>query len=111
MIATATCGESWSFSPSAPAQATLSTTAYVTPDAVLRAPRDPDVDGLHAQGVQGCLWPLDLPVAGSHDMDTPASEVHTHVSSCPMQIGFLFPCFVSGGVCKARTEVVEVVLP
>jgi len=85
VIATATSGESWSFSSGAPAQATPSATAYVTPYAVLPAPGDPDLHGVHAQGLQGCLWPPDLPVAGSHDMDTPAGEIHTHVSCCPMQ--------------------------
>jgi hypothetical protein len=43
MIATATNDESWSFSPGAPAQATPSATAYVTPDVVLPAPGDPDL--------------------------------------------------------------------
>jgi hypothetical protein len=53
---------------------------YITPEPVLRAPGDQGVGGVGAQAVQGCLWPPQVPAAGSRDMDTPAgSQLFTHV--------------------------------
>lgn len=91
--------DSCGFPASAATSATPSTAAYITPDPVLRAPGVPETDRVQPPGVQGCLWPPDLPVAGSHEMDTPVVELHTHVSSVLVpclshQIVLLVTCYV-----------------
>jgi len=71
---------------------------YITPDPVLCAPGDQDMDGGGARAVHGCLWPPEVPAAASCEMDTPAcSQVFTHVrhthgpaSSLPLVATLLF---------------------
>jgi hypothetical protein len=73
--------EPWCFSPGAQEAASETSAAYITLDAVLRAPGDPSYNGYPASGLHGCLWPPRVEVAGSSDVNTPSGEeAYTHVS-------------------------------